>query len=297
MLNTQLRYILVAMVSTIWLQCVSKTPQTQNINSAKALNKKYQLNITSNLVLPLNKAGLDSLKKEYLLIVDRNAQVIDEESEEGKNLNEEPMIRTLIDRYRKKYSFSYNKVYEQRYGEKLLANINSLKDFDLNVIVLNFVDMLSHARTESKMIRELANTEAAYRSLTTSWFKHSMTYNLFKRISEMGYKVILTTDHGTIRVKNPVKIVGDKNTNTNLRYKVGKSLSVNPKEVFEIAKPESIGLPKCNLSDRYVFSLGNDFFAYPNNYNYYVQYYKDTFQHGGVSLEEMLVPIIIMNPK
>lgn len=222
---------------------------------------------------------------------------VDEESEEGKNLNEEPMIRTLIDRYRKKYSFSYNKVYEQRYGEKLLANINSLKEFDLNVIVLNFVDMLSHARTESKMIRELANTEAAYRSLTTSWFKHSMTYNLFKRISEMGYKVILTTDHGTIRVKNPVKIVGDKNTNTNLRYKVGKSLSVNPKEVFEIAKPESIGLPKCNLSDRYVFSLGNDFFAYPNNYNYYVQYYKDTFQHGGVSLEEMFVPIIIMNPK
>ena len=98
-------------------------------------------------------------------------------------------------------------------------------------------------------------------------------------------------------MKNPVKIVGDKNTNTNLRYKIGKSLSVNPKEVFEIAKPESIGLPKCNLSDRYVFSLGNDFFAYPNNYNYYVQYYKDTFQHGGVSLEEMLVPIIIMNPK
>lgn len=222
---------------------------------------------------------------------------VDEESEEGKNLNEEPMIQTLLDRYRKKYSFSYNKVYEPKYGEKLLNNINGLKNNELNVIVLNFVDMLSHARTESKMIRELANTEAAYRSLTTSWFKHSTTYNLFKRISEMGYKVILTTDHGTIRVKNPVKIVGDKNTNTNLRYKVGKSLSVNPKEVFEVSKPESIGLPKSHLSDKYVFSLGNYFFAYPNNYNYYVQYYKDTFQHGGVSLEEMLVPIITMNPK
>ncbi len=222
---------------------------------------------------------------------------IDEESEEGKNLNEEPMIQTLLDRYRKRYSFSYNKVYEQRYGEKLLANINGLKDFDLNVVVLNFVDMLSHARTESKMIRELANSEAAYRSLTTSWFRHSMTYELFKRIAELGYKVILTTDHGTIRVKSPVKIIGDKNTNTNLRYKVGKSLTVNPKEVFEIHKPESIGLPRVHLTDKYVFSLDSDFFAYPNNYNYYVSYYKDTFQHGGVSLEEMLVPIITMNPK
>lgn len=222
---------------------------------------------------------------------------VDEESEEGKNLNEEPMIRTMLERYRKKYNLSYNKVYETRYGERLLSNLNALKDFDLNVIVLNFVDMLSHARTESKMIRELANTEAAYRSLTTSWFRHSTTYNLFRRIAEMGYRVVLTTDHGTIRVKSPIKIIGDKNTNTNLRYKVGKSLTVNPKEVFEVTKPESIGLPKSNLSDRYVFSLGSDFFAYPNNYNYYVQYYKDTFQHGGVSLEEMLVPIITMTPK
>lgn len=222
---------------------------------------------------------------------------VDEESEEGKNLNEEPLIQTLLERYRKKYNFSYNKVYETKYGERLLSNLGSLKDYDLNVIVLNFVDMLSHARTESKMIRELANTEAAYRSLTTSWFKHGITYNLFKRIAEMGYKVILTTDHGTIRVKTPIKIIGDKNTNTNLRYKLGKSLSVNPKEVFEVSKPEVIGLPKSNLSDRYVFSLGSDFFAYPNNYNYYVQYYKDTFQHGGISLEEMLIPIVLMNPK
>lgn len=222
---------------------------------------------------------------------------VDEESEEGKNLNEEPMIRTLLERYRKRYTFSYNKVYETRYGEKLLANLNSLKAYDLNVIVLNFVDMLSHARTESKMIRELANSEAAYRSLTKSWFRHSTTYNLFRRIAELGYKVILTTDHGTIRVKNPVKIVGDRNTNTNLRYKVGRSLTYDPTSVLEFTQPSRVGLPQAHLSDRYVFSLSNDFFAYPNNYNYYVQYYKDTFQHGGVSLEEMLVPIITMEPK
>lgn len=222
---------------------------------------------------------------------------VDEESEEGKNLNERPMIETLINRYRKKYSFSYNKVYEAKYSERLLANLSSLKEYQLNVIVLNFVDMLSHARTESKMIRELANTEAAYRSLTTSWFRHSTTYNLFKRIAELGCKVILTTDHGTIRAKHPVKVVGDRNTNTNLRYKVGKSLSYDPKSVYEVTNPSSIGLPQLHLSDRYVFCLGTDFFAYPNNYNYYVQYYKDTFQHGGISMEEMLVPIITMRPK
>ncbi len=222
---------------------------------------------------------------------------VDEEGDEGKNVNEEPLIQTMLDRYRKKYSFSYNKVYDTRFGEKLLANINNLKTFDLNVIVLNFVDMLSHARTESKMIRELANTEAAYRSLTKSWFRHSITYNLFKKIAEMGYKVVLTTDHGTIRVKNPIKVIGDKNTNTNLRYKLGKTLSYNQKEVYEIRNPEKVGLPKTSLSDRYIFSRARDFFAYPNNYNYYVQYYKDSFQHGGISLEEMLVPIVTMKAK
>ena len=222
---------------------------------------------------------------------------VDEDSEEGKNVNEAPLIQTFLDRYRRKVHFSYNKINDVASGEKLLQSFNSLKSFDLNVVVINFVDMMSHARTESKMIRELANTDSAYRSLTESWFRTSYAIELFKRMAEMGYKVVVTTDHGTIRVDNPIKIIGDKNTNANLRYKLGKNLSYNAKQVYEILKPQRYGLPCPNVSTAYVFALNHDFLAYPNNYNYYVQYYNDTFQHGDISMEEMLVPLVTLAPK
>ena len=165
------------------------------------------------------------------------------------------------------------------------------------MIVFNFIDMLSHARTESKMIRELASSNAAYRSLTESWFRHSSASDLLRRIAESGARVVLTTDHGTIRVDNPIKVVGDKATNTNLRYKLGKNLNCQSKEVFVVKNPHEAQLPAPNLSTSYVFATGNSFLAYPNNYNYYVSYYKDTFQHGGISMEEMLIPLVTLKKR
>ncbi len=222
---------------------------------------------------------------------------IDEEEEEGKNLNEEALIATQIARYRRKDKFSYSKVLTSAQADKYLDTINSLAGNDINVLVINFIDMLSHARTESLMVRELASNEAAYRSITLSWLRHSAIKRLFRYLADNDFTVIITTDHGSIQVESPVKVVGDKNTNTNLRYKLGKALNYNSKEVFEIKEPAKAFLPAPNLSTSYIFATGDKFFAYPNNYNYYVSYYKDTFQHGGISMEEMLVPIVKLRPK
>jgi CheY-like chemotaxis protein len=222
---------------------------------------------------------------------------VDEDEEEGKNLNEGPLVQTQLDRYRRKNTFSYHKINDSAGAEKFMGQFKQLENYDLNVVVFNFIDMLSHARTESKMVRELANNESAYRSITLSWFRHSVMSEMFKMLSQSNYKIVITTDHGSIRANNPIKIIGDRNTNTNLRYKLGKNLSYNPKEVFEIRNPKMAQLPMPNLSTAYVFATGDSFFAYPNNYNYYVSYYKDTFQHGGVSMEEMIIPVVTLTER
>ncbi|MBO7168242.1 MAG: PglZ domain-containing protein, partial [Bacteroidaceae bacterium] len=191
---------------------------------------------------------------------------VDEDSEEGKNLNEEPLVRTHLDRYRRKNSFSYHKINHSGAAEKFVSQIPALMKNDLNVVVINFIDMLSHARTESLMVRELANSEAAYRSITQSWLRHSAVSELFRALAAQDCTIVLTTDHGSIRCYNPVKVIGDLNTNTNLRYMLGKNLSYNQKEVFEIKEPLRAGLPSPNLSTAYIFAMQDDFFAYPNNY-------------------------------
>lgn len=222
---------------------------------------------------------------------------IDEDEDESKNINEEPLLKKQIERFRRHYTFSYHKINDSVGADKLLERLGDLMKNDLNVVVVNFIDMLSHARTESKMVRELANNESAYRSITLSWFRHSVMADLLKALSQRDCKIILTTDHGSIRASKPVKIVGDRNTNTNLRYKLGKNLNCQSKEVFVIKNPQEAQLPAPNISTSYVFATGNTFFAYPNNYNYYVSYYRDTFQHGGISMEEMLIPLITLSPR
>ncbi len=222
---------------------------------------------------------------------------VEEDEDEGKNLNEEALIRHQLERFRRREAFSYHKINDSQAADRLLSQFSQMTTTPLNVLVINFIDILSHARTESKMVRELAGNESAYRSITLSWFRHSPVNELFRRLAELDYDIIITTDHGSIRVDQPSKVVGDRNVNTNLRYKLGRNLSFNAKEVLEVKDPRRFMLPQPNLSTSYIFATGNRFFAYPNNYNYYVQYYKDTFQHGGISMEEMLVPLVTLRSK
>lgn len=222
---------------------------------------------------------------------------VNDEDEGGRNLHEQFFLNEQLKRNGLNIKFSYNKVLNVSYGNKVLREVPDMFNNPLNVIVYNFVDMLSHARTDTQIVKELANDEAAYRSVVKSWFEHSTLLSILKEIAARGGKLIITTDHGSIRVKEPSKIVGDKDVNSNLRYKQGKSLDYQEKDVLAVKNPEDVHLPKVNVSQSFVFAKDDLFFAYPNNYNHYVKYYKDTFQHGGISLEEMLIPIIKLSAR
>ncbi|NDP27402.1 MAG: bifunctional response regulator/alkaline phosphatase family protein [Flavobacterium sp.] len=217
--------------------------------------------------------------------------------EGGKNLFEAEFLTAQLKRLGLNIKQDYFKITNLAGGKKLVENFKTLKNNDLVTVVYNFVDMLSHAKTEMDVVKELASDDKAYRSLTLSWFKNSPLLEIIQQAQKLGFKLILTTDHGTINVKNPSKVIGDKNTSLNLRYKTGRSLSYESKDVYAVKEPKFIGLPTINMSSSYIFAKNDLFLAYVNNYNHYVSYYKNTYQHGGISLEEMIIPFLIFNPK
>ncbi len=222
---------------------------------------------------------------------------LNDDEEGGKNEYEPELLNHQLQRFGKNIDFHFEKIFNNQQGGKLVNRYKELLQYQLSVLVFNFVDILSHAKTDSKMIKELAGDEASYRSLTMSWFEHSPLFDLLKRLSKHKVRVFITTDHGTLQVKEPKKVIGDRNTSSNLRYKMGRSLDYNPKEVFEVKNPKEVFLPTSNLTSSYIFAVNNDFFAYPNKYNHYVKYYKNTLQHGGISMQEMLIPAISLVPK
>ena len=221
---------------------------------------------------------------------------VEDDEEEGKNNFEEELFKYQLARKGLKYKWSYHKIISNQEGRKVNEKIRQMLDNDINILVYNFVDMLSHARTEIGLIRDLANDEKAYRSLTRSWFVHSPLYELLIALSTQPVKIIFSTDHGTIRVQNPIKVIGDRKTSSNLRYKMGRNLDYNPRQVFELRFPEKAGLPKTNITSKYIFALNKDFLVYQNNYNYYAGFYKDTFQHGGISMQEIMLPVACLEP-
>lgn len=221
----------------------------------------------------------------------------DEDEETSKNQFESELLGEFFKRRGVNIKYNYSKILNLRAGRKYADSVKSLKDNKLNVLVYNFVDMLSHSKTNMEVIKELASDESAYRSITRSWFDHSPLAEVFSHAADMGATVLLTTDHGSIRVKNPVKILGDKQTNSNIRFKFGKNLNSDSKHVFEVRNPEDIFMPKPNISTSYMFCQADDYFVYPNNYNYYVNFFADSFQHGGISMEEIIIPAITLVPR
>jgi len=222
---------------------------------------------------------------------------LNDTEEGGKNMFEAEFLESQLKRLGLNIKYEYHKITSLKGGKRLVENFRSQKNNDLTVVVYNFVDMLSHSKTEMEVIKELASNDKSYRSLTQSWFKNSPLLEIIQQAQQLGFKLIITTDHGTINVKTPSKVIGDKNTSLNLRYKTGKSLTYEERDVLAVKNPKNIHLPTINMSSSFIFAKGDMFFAYPNNYNYYVNYFRNTYQHGGVSMEEMIIPFVVLTPR
>jgi CheY-like chemotaxis protein len=223
-----------------------------------------------------------------------------EEDERSMNKYEKELLQQLIERRRIKLrnELKYIKIIDPDVGRNFEQNIHSFQNNHLTAVVVNFLDMIAHGRSDSDLLKEIAPDEAAYRSLTNSWFMHSSLFSTLKSIAKFrNARIIITTDHGSIRALRGAKVLGDREASTNLRFKYGRNLKVDEKNAVYIKNPLEYKLPKRGVTISYIISKEDYYFVYPTDYHKYLTYYKDTFQHGGISMEEMILPVIILEPK
>lgn len=222
------------------------------------------------------------------------------DDENSMNKYEKDLFKLLLDRKRIKLrnEFKYVKIIDPEVGRNFEQNIYSYKNNHLTAVVVNFLDMIAHGRSDSDILKEIAPDEAAYRSLTNSWFTHSSLFASFKALAKMEkVKLIVTTDHGSIRCLRGAKVLGDREASTNLRFKYGRNLKADNKHAIFIKNASDYKLPKRGVTINYIIAKEDYYFVYPTDYHKYLSYYKDTFQHGGISMEEMILPVITMEPK